>query len=403
MLFEHGFQPCPCVVFGEELPRAASGLRIVGGWKRRRRRVGLGENSSRRLIDDVSRVGSEHGVAEGSDGLGPVLGQHGKSPVDCGEEFAVIDVTDPVGRGDQRVAHDAIRGRWRAVAGDGAVKGGAKGIEVRPRALHVAFAGILFKRRITVGDDAGHAAAALAEGRAGGPEVEQHRRSVAADEDVVRLDVPVQQVRSVDSLESVEERPQGVGDSVLDQGPLALQLRAQAFAFLEGHHHVGGPLGLEEAFDANDVGMILEGDQAPCLVEEAFEAPGEELPRGLAARRHRQVGATRGDVEGQVLLDCQGFAQHLVGRQIGDAETALAEDALDPVILQAVAAWQGVRVSFAHADRDGPVPDFGGRAITAPPFAARSSPYRSAATGRSAITSMNGIVKLTRRRGERDA
>jgi hypothetical protein len=78
----------------------------------------------------------------------------------------------------------------------------------------------------------------------------------------------------------------------------------EALAALELHHHEGRPEALEDAQHAHDVG-VAEPREQPCLLEEALQAPAEELRLGVRQRQQLPVGSPIDVALRVVLLDGQ--------------------------------------------------------------------------------------------------
>ena len=108
----------------------------------------------------------------------------------------------------------------------------------------------------------------------------------------------------------------------------------QRLALDQGHHHVGGAVGLEEVVHAHDGGRAVEPRQRARLVEEALAAPGKLLGMIGRARQHGGAALAQRQRRRQVLLDRDVAMEREVARPIGDAEGALAEDGVQLVATQ---------------------------------------------------------------------
>ena len=236
-----------------------------------------------------------------------------------------------LGRGEHAVIGHAQRRFLGLLAGDGLVERGAERIEVRPRALVAAVGGVLLVRRIADLDDAGERAAHLGHRPPCGAEVEQHRRAVLADQDVVRSDVAMQQVGCVQRLQRFEQRCGNPVQLGLRRPPSErLEPGVEALPLLEVHHHVGGGVGLEHARHPHDAGMAEAGERLR-LAQEAGAAPIEGRLVPLRLRPHAQVLATLPELGRVVLLERdRGLEVDVLG-PIGDAEAPRADQALDAV------------------------------------------------------------------------
>ena len=108
---------------------------------------------------------------------------------------------------------------------------------------------------------------------------------------------------------------------------------ASVDALLEAHHHVRGVVELEHRVHADDAGVVEPRERARFL-DEALEPPAVSVPEPFGARPDRRVGHARGELDGQVFLDRDALVEIGVAREIGDAESALAQDPLDHIPVQ---------------------------------------------------------------------
>ena len=90
-------------------------------------------------------------------------------------------------------------------------------------------------------------------------------------------------------------------------------------------------------YDAR-VSKLVDG---PRLLQEAVEAPAKDVP-SLGGRHHAHVVCPHGNGDGEVLLERYPSVQHLVERQVGNAEAARAEHADNLVLVDPGAGRQGV-------------------------------------------------------------
>ncbi len=314
------------------------------------------------LLADADGILADEGGQEFSDRLRALAVVGRQRPVDCLEEgLAVFCPLPDIDRRLLRVALDA-RGSLNGLpAGDEPVEHAAHRVEVRPGALATVRM-VLLEGRVARRDDAGHAV-----GRAGGrslarrTEVEQHQAAVRiAYVDVGGLDVAVQEAGFVHLVQALQERHEHLHQVRLVGRVLAalqafFQPRVQALAELVVHHHVGGVVVLEKAVDADDVG-VAEGRQGARFEQEAVQ-PDPVLFLVAAALgpdggglfvAHRQV-------VGQVFLDRHLGVQVGIVRQVGDAEAADAQHALDAVLVQHVANRQRQPVIVAPGGLGAPL------------------------------------------------
>ena len=212
------------------------------------------------------------------------------------------------------------------------IERGAERVDVRPRPLLARGGGVLLVGAVARLDERAHGLGMRGDLAARRAEVDQDRRPVLADDDVVGGDVAVQIVAGVHHLQRVEQGLEDLVELGLPRRALeALQPGLEAAPLLEVEHHVAGVVGPEVAVDAHDVGVDEAGERLR-LLDEALEAPLVVLGAVLRARRGIAGGAARGEVGREVFLDGDEPGQrHLVG-QVGDAEAAGPQHALDAVV-----------------------------------------------------------------------
>ena len=256
---------------------------------------------------------------------------HLEAGVDGSQELAAVVASRGLDCRAHAVLVDAQHRLLRRLAGDRPVERGAEGVEIGPRPLQAAVAGVLLVRGIARLDDARERAAHLRHGPARRPEVEQHGGAVRAHDDVVGGDVAVQEVGRVHHLERIEQRGDEEIELVLRGRALeAAQPGLQAHALLEAHHHVGGGVGLEHAADANDGGM-LEARQRARLLEEVGAPLVEGRLVAFRLRPHAHGGVAVAEFDRVVLLDGHHGAEVEILGLVGDAESAGPDDAHDAI------------------------------------------------------------------------
>ncbi len=234
----------------------------------------------------------------------------------------------------------ALRGRGRAVADEAAEHHRADRVDVGPRPL-VAAALVLLERRVAVGHHRGQRLAVMAERLARRAEIDQHRRAVFADEDVVGLDVAVEQAGFVHRLDAVEQRIEEFAHLALLERRCAGRDLREGLTLLILHHEIGGAVRLEVVERGHDVRMP-HGEQHARLLAEAREAPIVILARRFADRLHRHaVALAHGERARQVFLDRDRALGDLLLRAIGDAEAAGAEHLLQNIVVQPRALGKG--------------------------------------------------------------
>ena len=168
----------------------------------------------------------------------------------------------------------ARRRRRRRRAEQQVVDHRAERVEVGPRPLaQLRHLGVLLDRRVARLEDRGERLGAVADDAARRAEVEQHRRAVGRQQDVVGRDVAVVDALAVQQL----ERRRGSASTTLriqaSSGGCAIAPArvAQRDALQVRHHHVGGGVVFPEAVDLDQRRMVEAGQQ-PRLVDERAQA-----------------------------------------------------------------------------------------------------------------------------------
>ncbi len=96
---------------------------------------------------------------------------------------------------------------------------------------------------------------------------------------------------------------------------------------------------------------MVEAGKRAGLVDEALESPGETLAVVFGYGMHGEVAFPYRHLNRQVFLHRHLLVEIRVFGQIGDAESALAEDLFDPVPVHHIAGLEGVAVVVAgHGD-----------------------------------------------------
>lgn len=145
----------------------------------------------------------------------------------------------------------------------------------------------------------------------------------------------------VDGRETIEQRMQQLQDLALGQGAAAFQQAVEAFTLLVLHDHIGAAIGLEDVVYSYDI-RVFEARQGARFEDEAFEPGLVFLQQFIAEREYRAVLLPMGELAGQIFLDCDRAMQIVVGGKVSDAESTLAEHALDGVPMQLRAVGQSV-------------------------------------------------------------
>src|SRR5581483_4304836 len=191
----------------------------------------------------------------------------------------------------------------------------------------------LLVRGVSVLDDAGERMAHFRHRPSRGAEVQQHRRSVRPDDDVVGGNVAMKEILRVHHLERVEQRPDDPVELLLRRSAAeAREPLLHALARLEDHHHVGGGVCLEDAGDLHHAAVTEMRERAGFL-EEAVSAPLEYFLMPFRLRPDAQALVAQAERLRTIFLDGDpGPELHIVG-PVGDAEAPGADHALDAVAL----------------------------------------------------------------------
>ena len=164
-----------------------------------RRRLG-GKQKSRRCGSAAKQCAPPF-----RDRLRSLVRSQAQRMVDGGQERRPIAGLGDFGGREITILDQPQRRLRRRSAADQAVECRAERVDVAPRPLHLGVRGVLLGRRVADLDDRRHLRRALAERMAGRAEIEQHRRAVMADIDVVGGDVAMQQVAVVQQRHRVEQ------------------------------------------------------------------------------------------------------------------------------------------------------------------------------------------------------
>ena len=312
---------------------------------RRRGQCGRGGHPLGRRVVGEGQRHAEHG-APFLDGLRALVGRESERLVDRGQERLVEAVSLRLGERPVGIAmHPAGRFR-RRLAGDREMEDGAGGIDVAPRTM-LAVECILLDRRILRRQHTGQRARAPADRLTRRTEIDQDRHAVAADDHVARLDVAMQEALRVHRAQPAQQSLGKAAHVVRRQaGAVLAQQLGDALAVLELHDGIGRAVGLEKAQHRHDVRMA-EARQRPRLVEEALAAPGEVVGKAAAAR-HDLAPAAHGELDRQVFLDRHHLGELAVEGAIGDAEAAMADHRVEPIVAELETERQGLIVFDTH-------------------------------------------------------
>ena len=227
-------------------------------------------------------------------------------------------------RPSQRIPVDALHRVRRELAGNAPVHCRPHGVHVRPGTL-VAVAGILFLRCVSPLQDNRHALA-VPQCEPGRAEIQQAAFPLGGDVNVVRADVPMQQVEGVHLDQRLHNGLQD-GDGLVpgDSLPVFGKIGFQAHAVDVLHYKVGGAVFLEIVLHRHDVGSVLQLGQDLGLLQETLHAV-LVIRFHPAGKGHAvMVRVPRGQGRGHVFLDSHLDLQGQVVPQIGDAKPAHAQ------------------------------------------------------------------------------
>ena len=177
----------------------------------------------------------------------------------------------------------------------GAIDSRAETVDVAPRALLVALAGVLFDGCVAGRHEVGDGACLTADGLARRAEVQQHRRTVTAHENIGRLDVAMNKALGMDHFEGVKQGMEDLQNLVLGQRAATLEQTVQAFALFVLHHHIGGVIGLKDVVHAHDGGMF-EARQRARFEDEARETGLVFVDQLIGQRQHRAILLAMGEL-----------------------------------------------------------------------------------------------------------
>ena len=136
-----------------------------------------------------------------------------------------------------------------------------------------------------------------------GAEIDQDRRAIGADDDVVRRDVAMQVVGGVDQRERVEQWRHHAVEFVLARRPAeSLEPSLEALAVLVVEDHEARVVFAKEAINADDVGVVEAGER-PRFVKKTVESPLVVASAVDGPRLGRLIGVADGEVDRKILLD----------------------------------------------------------------------------------------------------
>ena len=306
------------------------------------RRSGHPRQALRRRIVDLRQSRAELNTPVG-DGLRPLLRREGQSAVDRCQQRLVEAICLRHRQRPVRVHADTTHGFGRRAAGYGVVQYGGGRVDVGPGPL-LAVEGVLLDGRILRRQDAGERARAAAHGLTRRAEVDEDRDAVVPDDDVRRLDVPMEKALGMNGAQAAQQSLGQPAHLIGLQAAVrcAQQLR-HAAAVLELHDRVGGAVGFEIAQHWDDMSMP-EPRKGPRLVEKAFATPDEIVGEARPARADLAIGPAHGELDRKVLLDGNELGELGVKGAISDTEPAMPDDCIEPIIAEPRTERQGLIV-----------------------------------------------------------
>ena len=230
------------------------------------------------------------------------------------------------------IVENSLHGARRRPARHRAVEGHRQAIDVGPGTLFIRR--MLFRRGIARREDGGHRRGATGHRRPRGAEIDQGRVVPGIENDVGRLDIAVEEPRRMDLLEPLEQSIQQTFDDRRRQGSFAPQALFERLAARQRHHHVRRAVGFEIVVDTDHRRDALERHQRASFVEETLAAPDEIFGKLRRAWHDRGAAFAQRQRRRQIFLDRELAAQQRVAREIGDAESALAEDGNQLIVSQ---------------------------------------------------------------------
>ena len=168
-----------------------------------------------------------------------------------------------------------------------------------------------------------------------GPQIEQQRRPVLENQQVVRCDVPVVDLHAMHVLERIEHgcekttQPAFVGHL-----GMAAEKVLQRRSLVQRHRHIGSAVLLPEAKDFHQSRM-LELRQHARFVDEALEAGAERLGEFLRTNFHGSLADPCSQLRRHVLLDRDAAIEQGVHGFVDDAEAAFADHTRHLELLEA--------------------------------------------------------------------
>ena len=211
---------------------------------------------------------------------------------------------------------------------------------------------MLFGRGVARRENRGHCRGATGHRRPRSAEIDQGRVVLGIENDVGRLDIAVEKARRMNLFEALEQPIQQLLDDRRRQGSVPLQALLERLAARQRHYHVGRSVGLEVVVDTNDCRNAFERHQRAGFVEKAFAAPDEIFGELGRARDDRRAAFAQRERRRQIFLYRKFAPQQRVAREVGNAESSLAEDR-NQLIVPQPSSWRQCAVEFVPGARRG--------------------------------------------------
>ena len=185
---------------------------------------------------------------------------------------------------DQGIRLPAFHGAGGNLSGEAVVDGGAQAVQVAPRTLTVA--AVLLIGGESLLEHGGHGDLAL--DVPGAAEVHEFHSPVAQKHQIVRTDVPVDDVGLVHGLHGTDHRFQQGEQHLGGARPLGLGDLFQSLTLQKLHNNVGGVVLREKVQHPHHLGDLLQSGHGPGLSKELLPALCVGLLAGGSIAGHIQ-------------------------------------------------------------------------------------------------------------------
>ena len=287
----------------------------------------------------------------GADRLRALRRADGHSGVDGLKEALAETRPMTFGEGLTQFSMKALKDFGRLFAGYALIKHDRHRVDVRPGSLRIGFH-ILFDRCVGRRVEGDRRAGCLGCLETRGSEIDQDRSIVFGNENVGRLDVTVKDADPVRTIEARGNRLDDVPQTSFVEAPAFLEQFRQRHAIFEVHHHVSGAVNLEQAANADDVGMPGRRRQIPQqlgFLDELFQSQGMHFLDVRTDRDDRVFGVAFADRTGKIFFDCDEFAEIDSPPSVNNPKAADSEDVFKAPFPDHGSGRQGlVAIGFAQ-------------------------------------------------------